>query len=368
MEFILDEPLRGLTNGVKDRIIKRNGQWVVERNCGEILLDATEKWNLYYGENELEDYPVFYTPIDNMALNHSILCDKIPVLKAVGGDTGKFAVGSHNTVNSIRVCIELSKLSSRSVSSFKEWLQTNPIKVVYQLNTPIYQPLKVDSMLDIYLDTTYISNDSIVPANIKVTIDRTVNITTEAIELAKTNPTLENISQARYWTNLLKNSLNKDSLQSEIDNITKIEDLTIEPKKVSSSLDVYVKSKNSLTMTLSTNSIIFDGFTGVDDMEKLNAVNITINSSLSYRINSYLMSEIKNKDNTKSIPKELLNIRLNGEEDYKAFNGIDEKLVLKDDCQKGNNNNFNIDLILKGSLTNKADIYKTVIKLEAEQK
>lgn len=78
--------------------------------------------------------------------------------------------------------------------------------------------------------------------------------------------------------------------------------------------------------------------------------------------------ELTNKDNTKIIPKELFNIRLNGENDYKAFSDINEKLVLKDDCEKGNNNSFNIDLILKGSITNKADVYKTTIKFEAEQK
>ena len=97
-------------------------------------------------------------------------------------------------------------------------------------------------------------------------------------------------------------------------------------------------------------------------------INITVNSSLPYQLNSYMMTELQNKDNTKVIPRELFNIRLNGESDYKAFSDINEKLVLKDDCEKGNNNNFNIDLILKGSLANKADVYKTTIKFEAEQK
>lgn len=103
-------------------------------------------------------------------------------------------------------------------------------------------------------------------------------------------------------------------------------------------------------------------------MEKLNAINITVNSSLPYQLNSCLLEEIKNSDGSNKIEKELFNIKLNRETDYKAFNNINEKLVLKDNCLDGNNNQFGIDLIFRGSLSHKADVYKTVIKLEAEQK
>ena len=43
-EIILNEPLRGLPNGIKDRITKRNGQWFVEKNCGEVTLNGNEDW------------------------------------------------------------------------------------------------------------------------------------------------------------------------------------------------------------------------------------------------------------------------------------------------------------------------------------
>ena len=48
------------------------------------------------------------------------------------------------------------------------------------------------------------------------TINRTINRAIEAIELAKINPTVENLSKARMWTNLVKESLKKDELQKEI--------------------------------------------------------------------------------------------------------------------------------------------------------
>lgn len=42
----LKEPLRGLPNGTKDKIIKKNGEWYVERNLAQITLDGSldEEW------------------------------------------------------------------------------------------------------------------------------------------------------------------------------------------------------------------------------------------------------------------------------------------------------------------------------------
>ena len=37
-----------MPSGVKDRIIKRNGQWMIERKCKEVVLDGSkdERWGL----------------------------------------------------------------------------------------------------------------------------------------------------------------------------------------------------------------------------------------------------------------------------------------------------------------------------------
>lgn len=75
-----------------------------------------------------------------------------------------------------------------------------------------------------------------------------------------------------------------------------------------------------------------------------------------------------NADKTKKIDINRLNIRDNENADYKEFSNINEKLVLKDNCVAGNNLTHNIDLKLKGDFAYEADIYKTVIKFEAEQK
>ena len=366
IEVDLKEPLRGLPNGVKDRIIKRNGQWFIERNCwggiitgDEVFYDGYPSWsNTVFGVSI--DYPTKKNARTLMWNSDTVMPRTVNEL--VFNDVKGFAIWDYN---GFKAFVDVGKETKEETKSY---IKDNPIKYVYELETPIYEPLNIDSTINLYLNTTHVSNNSTIPANMKITIDRTLNRAIEAIELAKSNPTIENLSKARMWSNLLKESIEKDELQNEINNITNIDDLQIEKNNITSNMDVYIKPQNSLSMTLSTNSIIFEEFSGVENMEKLNAVDITISSSLPYQLNSYLESEIKNSDGSKIIPKELLNIRLNGENDYKAFSNINEKLVLKENCLKGNDNQFSVDLILKGDLTHRADIYKTVIKFEAEQK
>ena len=142
----------------------------------------------------------------------------------------------------------------------------------------------------------------------------------------------------------------------------------IVPNTITSNLDVYIKSENILQMSLDTNSITFDDFSGVEDAIKENAINLTINSSLPYSINAYLLTEVQNSDKSKTMNKEILNIKENSETDYKNFSNINEKVVLKDNCSAGNRLNHGIDIKLKGRVAHEKDVYKTTIKFEVEQK
>ena len=363
----LKNSLKSLPNGVSDKIIEKNGQWVVERNCREVLLDGSESWT--YVSINSDNYFRFQYRLDDMKSDNitiSNYCDRFIVLSNTQWTSEREKLET-DSGRRIGITISGSKLSSQDLKGFKEWLQVNPTKVVYQLVTPIYEPIE-NIGLTTYLDTTHISNNSTIPTSMKITVDRVVNRAQEAIELVKLCSTMENLSNARYWTNLLKESTKKDELNDEINNINKVEDLTIEKKTTTVNVDLYIKPQNSLSMSLSTNSIIFDEFDSTEDIEKLKAIDITVESSLPYRLNSYLVSEIKNKDSSNIIPKEQFNIRLNGEADYKAFNNINEKLVLKDDCLAGVDNIHSIDLILKSGKMNEADVYKTTLKFEAEQK
>lgn len=209
---------------------------------------------------------------------------------------------------------------------------------------------------------------SSIPVNIKVTVDRVLNRAIEAIELAKINPIIDNISKARYWTNLLKESIKKDELQSEINSITDIEDLQLERKTVTANLDVYIESENILSMSLDTNSITFEDFNGTEDLEQNRAIELSINSSLPYEINAYLEEEIQNADKTEVMDKRILNLKESSTTDYKEFTDVKTKLNLVPNSSAGNNKIHSFDFKLNGGIAHKKDVYKTTIKFEAIQK
>ena len=240
--------------------------------------------------------------------------------------------------------------------------------MVYQLYEPIYESLNIDSTVNLYLDITHISNNSNIPANMKVAVDRVANRAKEAIERAKNNTTIDNISQARYWSNLMKESILKDSFQDETDNITNVQDLTIERKTESVNTDIYIKMKNIVSLSLDTNSIVFEDVDSTEDTELRNAVNLTVNSSLPYRVNAYLEGDIYNKDKTTTLDKTMLNIKANKDIEYKVFSDALTPIVIFDNQEAGEDNTHGVDLKLASSSAKKADIYKTSIKFEVVQK
>lgn len=95
---------------------------------------------------------------------------------------------------------------------------------------------------------------------------------------------------------------------------------------------------------------------------------MTISSSLLYKVSAYLAHEIQNTDKTKTIDKSMLKIKANNKQLYNTFNDTVSPVVLLDDQNKGNDISHSIDLKLQSNLAHKADVYKTVIKFEAEQK
>lgn len=65
--------------------------------------------------------------------------------------------------------------------------------------------------------------------------------------------------------------------------------------------------------------------------------------------------------------KDILSIKDNSELDYQTFSSINDKVVLKSNCNSGNDKQHDIDLKLNGGIAHEKDAYKTTIKFEAEQ-
>ena len=354
-----------------DTIEYINGQTYHIKRSGEALIDGVKGIYSMINDNSNDRYSQFNIGkvVDNKANSAFILSDKFKTANNVGDSSDVMLEGItaiHNNVFVIR--IKNNRLSTLNEDGFRNWLKKNPVKIIYELKSPIYEPIKANLVVNLFEGTTHILNNSTIPATMEVTVDRALNRAVEYTELAKVNPTINNLSKARYWNNLLKDSIKKDQLQEEVSNITALNDIELERKNVTSNLDLYIKSENILMMSLNTNSITFEDFSGVEDMEKIGALQISINSSLPYSLNAYLPIEIQNSDKSVIMNKDILNIKENSETAYQTFANTADKIVLKDNNSAGNDLIHNIDIKLKGGIAHQKDVYKTTIKFEAQQK
>lgn len=144
--------------------------------------------------------------------------------------------------------------------------------------------------------------------------------------------------------------------------------LALEKKSVTNNADIYIKFRNTLSLSLDTNSVAFDDFTGIEEIEIIGAINATVNSDLPYEVNTYLDSPIQNKDATIALPPNIVSIKDGSKSSYDTFTQLNVPIKLSDNNTPGTNNIHRIDLKLNEGLINKADVYKTVIKIEVNQK
>ena len=366
--FYLNSPL---SKGDTIEIV--NGQATHIKRSKYILFNGNnnEYWKYNYSTSN-DRYLVFHIDY-RIKPNSRVICDKFNNVHDDGEDYWSNptheGIMEYDNGNEIIVTINKSKLNTFNEEGFKVWLQSNPLKVLYELDNPIYEPINTELSIKLFDDTAHISNNSTIPVNMSIVVDRTLNRAIEAINVAQSNPTIDNISQARYWSNLLNDSSSKDYLQNAINSINNIDNIgNIEPINTSSNSDIYIKGKNTLSLSLDTNNIIFEDFDGIEDMELHKAINLTVSSSLPYDIKSTLATDISNQDKSITLSPVILNIKTSSANDYQTFTNINDDLLLISNETSGTNKLHTLDVMLNGGIINKADVYKTTIKLEVVQK
>lgn len=134
-----------------------------------------------------------------------------------------------------------------------------------------------------------------------------------------------------------------------------------------SKIDVYIKPENTLSLSVDTNSVTFEDYNGLEDIESLNSINMSVVSSLPYVINAYLETPINNSDSSDSIDFSLLKIRESSQPDYKTFPQLKTKLELLGRQEATDNRTHSIDLKLEGGETSKASVFRTTLKIELAQ-
>lgn len=164
-EILLNEPLRGLPNGIKDRFVKIGGKFYIERNCVAITLNETYNWAFNNTDGTttnryiLDLRPILPTLSDGQDIRNT-LCDKCVTSQW----SQTLELGVSRTGNTL---FAYNK-SCATLAEFKNWIANNNLNLIMKLAAPIYEPLEIEPTLNTYNDMTHISNNSIIPCNMKV--------------------------------------------------------------------------------------------------------------------------------------------------------------------------------------------------------
>lgn len=145
-EISLNEPLRGLPNGIKDTIEKVNGEWKIVRRCGEVVLDGNRTWTIWSnntdGQNLTYNAYVYSADLDitkktTSDSNLNVINDKVTNhYRSFIDRTGESIIVASSILH---LSILRTKLETQDTTGLKKWLSQNPIKVVYELATPIIE-------------------------------------------------------------------------------------------------------------------------------------------------------------------------------------------------------------------------------------
>lgn len=158
----------------------------------------------------------------------------------------------------------------------------------------------------------------------------------------------------------LPNGIMKDFLESKVEKFPS-------STNTSANIDVYIQFENVLSLSLNTNKITFTDYSGVESIEKTEALILGVDSTLPYNINVYLPQDIQNADKTSMLDRDSLGVKESSESNYNHFLRLNEKIMLKGNNPPGEKVKHGIDLKLNGGKTYKTDVYKTVLKFEIEQ-
>lgn len=223
-EILLNEPLRGLPNGVKDSVEKINGEWKIVRRCVQIVLNGTEGWNhehpsqedgvntALFASGKLLDAKDFPQLCDRfIAKNSNLMLNSHPDSEGVGCWSAK---------NNVNIRINKSRLSTVDSAGFKAWLSQNPTKVLFELKTPIIEDIS-PATLQCWKNGT-ISIDEVLPVESThtVALNKSAQIQKNIEELTSLRNRVEALEK-QYNNSTLNQAYELELLRfdMELDNI-----------------------------------------------------------------------------------------------------------------------------------------------------
>ena len=163
-EILLNEPLRGLPNGVCDKYVIIDGKWYIERNCGRVnsfiysqSVDLSDKGlKLFRMAQGIEVFTI--TGYFRNAISNKFKCIT-------------YGYGDSRTNDSYLAYITsdgnlwVSASKDTTVEQMLSYMKD--CEFIYELPSPTYEPIDYNPF-EVYTDTTHISNNSNIPCNMVI--------------------------------------------------------------------------------------------------------------------------------------------------------------------------------------------------------
>ena len=147
-----------------DEIVVKDGKTYHYHKMGMVVLDGSEKWwNSSYTRAE---HFRAYMYCDGQKRETPTLNDKLPneSVNIQGRDVEGVYIS-----NTFDIQVSHSKLSTVDLAGLKQWLQANPVTVVYELAEPYYELISDEPLnIPIISETVDITNSSNIPINMIV--------------------------------------------------------------------------------------------------------------------------------------------------------------------------------------------------------
>ena len=170
-EILLNEPLRGLPNGIKDKYVIIDGKWYIERNTVELHVANLKQFifNLFEEDSNLVCIEIL--DYDDIILDNAgqCLCGNFAYNGSFNRyiSTPAYSICTTYTQNKLRFAIPINKFTGTTSSSVIEYFKNNPVDVICARKQPTYEPIDYNPF-EVYTDITHISNNSTIPCNMVI--------------------------------------------------------------------------------------------------------------------------------------------------------------------------------------------------------
>lgn len=167
-EYILDEPLRSLPDGVCDTIDLATG--VLTRRVGKAVLDGSYTYYVTAtGTNTIKIQTASKHKEDFKCRPSSrAFCDTFPYMYG-SDDIEHFRPDGGTPFANFTFWINKTRLSSPDIDGFKEWIRANPTTVYYKLKEPTIHQLDQNRIYS-FKNTTHITSDNLIAPRITTNI------------------------------------------------------------------------------------------------------------------------------------------------------------------------------------------------------